>query len=89
MLFRSVSQSRYRPLVDGGMTWLAGVAVVFSVIGAFYYLKLVRVMYFEAPQLPYAIGSRMDFRVALSLNGLAILGLGLFPAPLLWFANRF
>lgn len=69
-------------LVDGGMTWLAGVAVFFSVIGAFYYIKLVRVMYFESPQVPYAVGGGMDFRIALSVNGLAILGLGLFPAPL-------
>lgn len=69
-------------LVDGGMTWLAGTAVIFSVIGAFYYLKLVRVMYFEAPQVPYAVGGGVDFRIALSVNGIAVLGLGLFPAPL-------
>lgn len=69
-------------LVDGGMTWLAGVAVFFSVIGAFYYLKLVRVMYFEAPEVPFAVGGGIDFRIALSVNGIAVLGLGLFPAPL-------
>lgn len=69
-------------LVDGGMTWLAALALVFSIIGAFYYLKLVRAMYFEAPEDTYPIQSSLDFRVALSVNGIAILGLGMFPAPL-------
>ncbi|MFI4937290.1 MAG: NADH-quinone oxidoreductase subunit NuoN [Candidatus Berkiellales bacterium] len=69
-------------LVDGGLTWLAALAVVFSVIGAFYYIKIVRVMYFDAPEVPYSAGGAMDFRVVLSLNGLAILALGVFPAPL-------
>lgn len=69
-------------LVDAGYTWLAGVAVIFSVIGAFYYLKIVRVMYFDTSELPYPIRGAMDMRIALSVNGLAILGFGLFPAPL-------
>ncbi len=69
-------------LVDAGFTWLAAFVVVFSVIGAFYYLKIVRMMYFDAPEVPYAIGGAADMRIALSVNGLAILGLGLFPAPL-------
>lgn len=70
-------------LVDGGMAWLAALAVVFSIIGAFYYLKLVRAMYFEAPERAVIpIESHVDFRIALSVNGIAILGLGMFPAPL-------
>lgn len=69
-------------LVDAGMTWLAAFVLIFSVIGAFYYLRIVRVMYFDAAEVPYAIGGAIDMRIALSVNGLAILGLGIFPAPL-------
>ena len=69
-------------LVDGGMTYLAGIAVVFSIIGAFYYLKIVRAMYFETSENTHPVDSTMDFRIALSVNGIAVLGLGLFPAPL-------
>ena len=69
-------------LVDAGMTWLAALAVVFSIIGAYYYLKIVRVMYFEQPVNTYAPAASVDMRITLSVNGLAILGFGLFPAPL-------
>lgn len=69
-------------LVEAGMTWLAALAVIFSVIGAFYYLKIVRAMYFEKPNEPYGIAGSVDLRVMLSVNGLAILALGIFPAPL-------
>lgn len=69
-------------LVDSGMTWLAALAVVFSIIGAYYYLKIVRVMYFEKPENGIAPFASADMRIVLSVNGLAILGFGLFPAPL-------
>lgn len=69
-------------LVDGGFTWLAATAVVFSIIGAYYYLKIVRMMYFEDPETPYLVGATTDLRVAISINGLAVLALGIFPAPL-------
>lgn len=69
-------------LVDAGMTWLAALAVVFSIIGAYYYLKIVRVMYFEQPVNNGIAVASVDMRILLSVNGLAILGFGLFPAPL-------
>lgn len=69
-------------LVDAGMTWLAALAVVFSIIGAYYYLKIVRVMYFEQPSNTNMPVASSDMRITLSVNGLAILGFGLFPAPL-------
>ncbi len=69
-------------LVDAGMTWLAALAVVFSIIGAYYYLKIVRVMYFEQPANTNVPVASSDMRITLSVNGLAILGFGLFPAPL-------
>jgi NADH-quinone oxidoreductase subunit N len=70
-------------LINAGFTWLAALAVVFSIIGAFYYLKLVRVMYFEeSSSLLSPVVGKYDFKIALSLNGLGILLLGVLPAPL-------
>jgi NADH-quinone oxidoreductase subunit N len=62
---------------------LATVAVLLSVIGAFYYLRLVKLMYFDAPSDAAPIAPRGDVRIFLSLNGLAMLGLGIFPEQLL------
>jgi NADH-quinone oxidoreductase subunit N len=62
---------------------LATAAVLLSVIGAFYYLRLVKLMYFDAPSDAAAIAPQSDVRIFLSLNGLAMLGLGIFPERLL------
>jgi NADH-quinone oxidoreductase subunit N len=64
-------------LVDAGHVGLAVVAVLFSVIGAFYYLRVIRLMYFDAPLEDEGVEADLDFRVALSANGLAVLILGL------------
>jgi NADH-quinone oxidoreductase subunit N len=63
--------------------WLALVAVFFSIIGAFYYLRVVKLMYFDAPETDVPLTAGAGARVALSVNGLAMLVLGLFPASLL------
>jgi NADH-quinone oxidoreductase subunit N len=63
--------------------WLAVYAVMMSLIGAFYYLRIVKVMYFEEPQSTAPIEPALDARVALSANGLAVLALGILPGPLL------
>jgi len=70
-------------LVEAGETWLAIVAVLFSVIGAFYYLRVIRYMYFDTPDDTSPVEADLDMRVVLSLNGLAVLALGLFPNGLL------
>jgi NADH-quinone oxidoreductase subunit N len=75
-------------LVNGGMVWLAALAVVFSIIGAFYYLKIVRAMYFEAPNDIYPVADQKDFATVLSINGLGILLLGIFPAPLFMMCQK-
>ncbi len=75
-------------VVEVGRTWLAVAGVVFSVIGAFYYLRVVKLMYFDAPQDQHPLVAGRDFRVVLSLNGLAILALGIFPQLLLAFTVR-
>ncbi len=71
-----------KALVDMQLVWLAAVGVIFSIIGAFYYLRVVWYMYFEKADLPNAVGGASDMRAVLSIHGLAILGLGILPAPL-------
>jgi NADH-quinone oxidoreductase subunit N len=66
-----------------GSVWLAIVAVAFSVIGAFYYLRVVKLMYFDEPTDRAALQGSGAMRFVLSLNGLAMLVLGLFPGVLL------
>jgi len=74
--------------VNAGQIWLAVAAVVFSVIGAFYYLRVVKLMYFDEPdgavrEVPEFSAQSAGMRVLLSMNGLALLALGLLPQPLL------
>ena len=70
-------------VINAGYLWLAVVAVLFSLVGAFYYLRLVRLMYFDAPTDTAPIAPRLDVRVLLSANGLAMLLFGIFPQPLM------
>ena len=65
--------------VDEGFVWLAVIAVVTSLIGAFYYLRVVKLMYFDDPADTAPIVVRRDTGVALSANGLALLALGILP----------
>ena len=65
--------------VKAGYTAVAVIAVIFSVIGAFYYLRVVKLMYFDAPVDSAPITAGIDLRVLLSLNGLAVAAFGLFP----------
>jgi len=75
-------------VVDAGLVWLAVVAVGFSVISAYYYLRIVKLMYFDAPLETAPIGGDAVFRLFLSLNGLAVLALGVFPAGLIALCAR-
>jgi NADH-quinone oxidoreductase subunit N len=74
-------------VIEADYLWLAVVAVLFSLIGAFYYLRLIRLMYFEAPVDTSPIEPRADVRVVMSLNGLAMLVFGIFPESLMWLCN--
>lgn len=65
------------------LVWLAVVAVIFSIIGAFYYLRVVKLIYFDKATTDAPILSSGGVRVTMTINGLAILLLGLFPAALL------
>ena len=70
-------------VVNAGYLWLAVVAVMMSLIGAFYYLRLVKLMYFDAPQDTSPIAPRPDVKWVMSLNGLAVLVFGILPEPLM------
>jgi NADH-quinone oxidoreductase subunit N len=63
--------------------WLALISVFFSIVGAFYYLRIVKLMYFDEPVTAEPLTAGAGARVALSVNGLAMLVLGIFPAALL------
>jgi NADH-quinone oxidoreductase subunit N len=75
-------------VVEVGRTWLAVAGVLFSVIGAYYYLRIVKLMYFDAPIDEHPLVASRDFRVVLSLNGLLVLALGIFPQALIFLAVR-
>jgi NADH-quinone oxidoreductase subunit N len=70
-------------VLNVGQTWLAIVAVLFSVIGAYYYLRVVKLMYFDEPVERARLEGSGSLRMVLSVNGVAVLVLGLFPGLLL------
>jgi len=70
-------------VVESGHIWLAVVAVLFSLIGAFYYLRIVKLMYFDAPESHTPISVDSDAVLLMSVNGLGLLVLGLLPGTLM------
>jgi NADH-quinone oxidoreductase subunit N len=80
-----------RAAIHGDMLWLAIVGIVFAVIGCFYYLRVCKVMYFDAPDgdVP-ALRKDRPLRVAFSINALALLVLGLSWSPIMaWCQQAF
>lgn len=70
-------------VVEIGHVWLAVAAVVFSLVGAFYYLRIVKLMYFDEPHDASTVSAPFDARALMSANGLAVLALGVLPQPLM------
>ncbi|MBI4203560.1 MAG: NADH-quinone oxidoreductase subunit NuoN [Betaproteobacteria bacterium] len=70
-------------VINAGYLWLAVVAVMFALIGAFYYLRVVKLMYFDTPLDTAPIRPRADVQVVMTLNGLAMLLFGIVPGPLM------
>ncbi|MBE2258367.1 MAG: NADH-quinone oxidoreductase subunit NuoN [Rhodobacteraceae bacterium] len=70
-------------VVAAGYLWLAIVAVAFSLIGCFYYLRVVKLMYFDTPTNSTPIRAPMDMKILMSANGLAVALLGIFPQALM------
>jgi NADH-quinone oxidoreductase subunit N len=69
--------------MNAGLIWLAVVAVLFSLVGAFYYLRVVKLMYFDDATDHAPLAAGRDMRVLMSVNGLAVLVLGIMPGPLM------
>jgi NADH-quinone oxidoreductase subunit N len=69
-------------------TWLAVVAVLFSVVGAYFYLRIVKLMYFDEPTETAVIGGSALMRTILSFNALLVFGLGVIPGTLLQLCQR-
>jgi NADH-quinone oxidoreductase subunit N len=80
--------SVFQAVMDRGMIWLAVVAVLFSLVGAFYYLRVVKLMYFDAPTDNAPLASTADVRALITVNGLAVLVLGLLPGGLMELCQR-
>lgn len=70
-------------VVNAGYIWLAVAAVLFSLVGAFYYLRIIKLMYFDEPETDEPILLNSDVRILLSANGFAVLVLGIFPQALM------
>src|SRR5574337_810948 len=73
-----------RAVIDVHMVWLAVVAVIFALISACYYLKVIKLMYFDKPpEDAKPINCPLEMRWLLSANGIAVLALGILPGPLM------
>ena len=72
-----------KDVVAAGYVWLAAVAVLFSLVGAYYYLRAIKIMYFDEPVTNTAPEAGTDLKLVLSLNGLLVLALGLAPGVLM------
>jgi len=70
-------------VVNAGYVWLAVAAVLFSLIGAFYYLRIIKLMYFDEPETNEPLVPNSDVKILLSANGFAVLALGIFPQALM------
>ncbi|PUE07739.1 NADH-quinone oxidoreductase subunit NuoN [Limnohabitans sp. T6-20] len=73
-------------LIVSGQSFYIGLAifaVIMSLIGAFYYLRVVKVMYFDEPVTATTVSATADVRVVLSMNGLLVLVLGIVPGALM------
>jgi NADH-quinone oxidoreductase subunit N len=70
------------------MTWLAVVAVLFSVVGAYYYLRVVKLMWFDEATDTTTLGGSVLMRTVLSANALLVLLIGLIPGTLLQLCQR-
>jgi len=77
-----------RAAIEGGMLWLAIVGIVFAVVGAFYYLRVVKVMYFDDPVGELEPRNDRPLQVAFGVNALALLVLGIFWNPLMTWCQQ-
>ncbi len=70
-------------LVQQGDYYVTGIALLMAVIAAYYYLRVIKVMYFDAPSITEPVALPLDGKIGISINGLGILVLGCLPAGLM------
>jgi NADH-quinone oxidoreductase subunit N len=70
-------------VIHADMVWLAVLAVMASLVGAFYYLRIVKTMYFDEPTDTHALMPGASARAAMGVNGALVLLLGVLPSPLM------
>ena len=75
-------------VISIGYVWLAVLAVLMSLVGAFYYLRVVKLMYFDEGPQRESMQVGMDSRVLMSANGIAVLVLGMMPGAFLAVCER-
>jgi NADH-quinone oxidoreductase subunit N len=73
----------FNAAVSAGHVWLAVAAVLLSLVGAYYYLRVVKLMYFDDPVEDSPVTARRGSGVLMSANGLALLVFGIVPQPLM------
>jgi NADH-quinone oxidoreductase subunit N len=79
----------FQALWETGHLWLVIISAAMSVVGAFYYLRVIKLMYFDAPAGDLPPTARpMGVRAALAVNAAAVLALGVAPGPLLDLCSR-
>ncbi len=71
-------------LIEAGFWFIALTALIFSVIGAFYYLRLIKTMYMDKAESTALNFVHLDAKILLTINGLAALVLGFFPGAIWW-----
>ncbi|STX52755.1 NADH dehydrogenase I subunit N [Legionella busanensis] len=72
-----------KALIDVGMTWVAVVGLIFAVVGAYYYIRIVKFMYFDEPAETSEVFFSKSSTIIYSLNCLSLLFLGIFPSGLI------
>ena len=75
-------------VVSIGYVWLAVLAVLLSLVGAFYYLRVVKLMYFDEASQREPMQAGVDSRILMTINGIAVLALGMMPSALLAICER-
>lgn len=73
--------------INAGYTWLVVIAVVFSVISAYFYLRIVMFMYMREPKVEVSLSSSTGMGIALGVTTVAVLVLGVYPSILVDFAR--
>ena len=75
-------------VIDAGFTGLPVLMVLASVVGAYYYLRIIWFMYFEEGDQKETITSSQEVKIVMSINGLLVLLIGLFPNWLMAFCQK-